>query len=239
MGRTHSLTGVATWLFVEPAVDRWVTPMSGREIVASTLVVAGAAMWPDLDHPSGTFARSFGPVTRLASRAVVLLFGPHRHGTHSYAFAALAAAGGVAAGLAGGWWAFWPVFLAVTLSFGVLFPKRGLRNEIVGFLVAAAVYGGEVGTAWLGIALGLGCLAHVLGDRLTPEGQALYWPVDRRLRPGLGYFTTNTPREHRLAAALVPTCLLLACAAAYGWAPVGAFLYDLTYVAVDSIGARA
>lgn len=228
MGKTHAASGV-TFALGYTLLGLPLAPTTLTGTVAFALVCAGGALLPDLDHPSGTASNSWGPASRLVSRLVVRVFGPHRHGTHSLftallagilagsaltvgkALAALvglvATAQGVPA-VAGIAWALaglaptLVLFLTASLAIGVLWRSRGLGNELLAAALAVAAWLGQVETQWLGVAVGVGCLAHIAGDRLTPEGQALYWPVSKRLVPGLGLFTTNTWREGVLLWAL-------------------------------------
>lgn len=217
MAPTHAWSGV-TLALGYTALGLPLAPTAWPSIAAFCVAMAGCALLPDLDHPSSLASGSWGILTRLVSRLVVLVFGPHRHGAHSLLTALAAGLG--AAGLAalGGWWVVVPVFLAASLAGNSLFHLRGLRNEAFGLAVALAVYGGQVGTAWLPIAVAGGCLAHIGGDRLTPQGMALYWPVSRRMVPGLGLFTTDTRGEALFSAALMGANLALLVTLAGAWA---------------------
>src|SRR5256885_6898424 len=102
MGHTHALSGAAAWLAVTPLVSdhallhQYAMSLSPTQIAAGTLVCAGAALLPDMDHHDGTIANTFGIVTRLICRFVAWISGGHRHATHSLLFAA-----GMGAGA---WW---------------------------------------------------------------------------------------------------------------------------------------
>jgi membrane-bound metal-dependent hydrolase YbcI (DUF457 family) len=225
MARTHALSGVTVWLAATPLLG-----LGGREIAAGLVVTAGAAMLPDLDHPSSSIARSWGPLTRALARLVARLSGGHRQGTHSLLFVALVGVLGAAAGAAGGWWAVVPVFLAASLALGVLLHDKGPRNEIAAGVLALAVYAGEVQTAWLGWALALGALAHLLGDALTPERVPLLWPSRRRY--GVGLFTTDTWPERVLAGLLAVANVWLAVVVTDTWPEV-----EVAARALTGIGA--
>jgi membrane-bound metal-dependent hydrolase YbcI (DUF457 family) len=210
MAKTHALSGVTVWLAATPLLG-----LGGREIAAGVVVTAGAAMLPDLDHPSSSIARSWGPLTRALARLTARVSGGHRQGTHSLLFIALVGLAGAAAGAAGGWWAVVPVFLAASLALGVLLADKGLRNEALAAGLALAVWAGEVETGWLGWALALGSLAHLLGDALTPERVPLLWPHRRRY--GVGLFTTDTWPERVLAGLLAAANVVLAVQVADAW----------------------
>ena len=102
MGHSHALTGAVAWLGLAPVLaglpllnesSRFIETgiMAGAlkppELIAGALVCAGAAMLPDLDHPSATIAQTFGPLTWGLSKAVNWLAGGHRAATHSLLFA--------------------------------------------------------------------------------------------------------------------------------------------------------
>src|SRR6266545_1864406 len=95
MARSHALLGAAGWLAAAPvASDAVHQPIDLPTLAASTLVCAGAALLPDLDHHDGLIANSLGPPTRLLARGVSRVSGGHRHVTHSLLFGLLA--GGLA-----------------------------------------------------------------------------------------------------------------------------------------------
>lgn len=237
MGKTHATSGVTAALGYT-AAGLPLAPTSLTGVVAFATVTAGAALWPDWDHPSASAARSWGFVSRLVSRLVVRVFGPHRHGAHGLLTAVGA---GALAGVAGGLGGLWPVvivFLAASLAIGVLWRSGGSRNELLGAALATGVFFGEIETQWLGVAIGVGMLAHIAGDKLTPEGMALYWPISRKMRPGLGLFTTDTWGERLLLWGLRLGNVVLFVAVSGYWAEaVGTARETWPYVA--EIGQRA
>ncbi|MGL5911573.1 MAG: metal-dependent hydrolase [Phycicoccus sp.] len=68
MGRSHAVSGVAAGLVVGPL-------LGARGLDAATLgvVMAGAALLPDLDHPRSAGARVLGPVTGVVAWVLVRL----------------------------------------------------------------------------------------------------------------------------------------------------------------------
>ncbi|WP_262925695.1 metal-dependent hydrolase [Kocuria atrinae] len=60
-----------------------VLPVGDAGVVTGALICAGAALLPDIDHPSGTVARSLPPFSGWLARIVSRLSGGHRRGTHS------------------------------------------------------------------------------------------------------------------------------------------------------------
>lgn len=202
MGHSHALTGAIGWLALAPGLaalpvlnesGRFIhsgimaTALTPAELIAGALVTAGAAMLPDLDHPSATIAQTFGPVTWLLSKAVNWLAGGHRGMTHSLLFA-------VGVGSGAHWLAnTYPVgrdvlvVLMVGLALraiGIGIPGKKLASAMVNVGLTAGIYvvfrSMEAGYAWLGLAIGLGSLIHVAGDSLTEQGCPVLWPLGRR-----------------------------------------------------------
>jgi len=170
---------------------------------------------PDLDHPRSTVAHALGPVTYWLARGVARIFGGHRHATHSIAFAAAAGAGAWLLGSAGIWSSAVPGAALALAALGVT------NTAAAGVLAAASsVYvlqaaGGTL--AWLGSAVGVGCLAHIVGDALTEHGVPLLWPLAHRFRAGA--IGTGSVVERGMVA----PCLALAggvlSAHVAGWTP--------------------
>jgi membrane-bound metal-dependent hydrolase YbcI (DUF457 family) len=88
LGYSHATSGALVWLATAPALSQALTgaPMSAPELAAGTVICAGAALLPDLDHPQATIAHTFGPVSHVASKLTFILSGGHRQGTHSLLF---------------------------------------------------------------------------------------------------------------------------------------------------------
>lgn len=192
MGQTHVLSGAVVWLAAVPVLSRddwlgsYAVELSAGQVIAGAVVAAGAGLLPDIDHPSGRIANTLGPITRTMCRWISRVAGGHRYATHSLAFAA--AMGAVMWLLAEhfryGWWAA----LFVLVGFGL----RGLGLDFKGHPVwsglkdcvtaGGAVYlMHDLDMGFAGIAVTLGCLAHLLGDCLTPRGCLLLWPVPWRM----------------------------------------------------------
>src|SRR5215475_9986486 len=83
MGHTHALAGAAAWLGVVPLLADHGMRMTPGQVLAGSVVCAGAALLPDLDHHDGSIANAFGPVTHVLCRFVAAVSGGHRHATHS------------------------------------------------------------------------------------------------------------------------------------------------------------
>ena len=152
MWRGHALSGALTVGAAGPVIPGPLAPAIA--VGAGAIVGALGALVPDLDHRDGKLTHSLGPITWLASRALIALSklafrltrGPndfretngHRGLTHTPVFQAVLAAG-VFAGLQ----ACMPTSLA----------------------------------AFVSVALFLGQLTHSLGDACTNSGVPLLWPL--------------------------------------------------------------
>lgn len=211
MSYSHSLSGAAAWLAAAPLVGM-VTPMGPKEVILGAVATAGAALLPDLDHASSTASKALGG--RWVGRLVAHASGGHRQGTHSVLACLVLALGAQLAVVLG--WAWVPVLLALWVGLRGLRVLRSAKAGLATFvLCAAAVWalrGADTGMSWVGLAVGLGALAHLLGDALTPEGVPLWWaPWHRQARRyTLGLFTTNTwPERFVVTPILIIGILLL------------------------------
>jgi membrane-bound metal-dependent hydrolase YbcI (DUF457 family) len=126
--------------------------------------------------------------------------GEHRHGTHTLAFAVLAGtvtwAGTALAGTAG---------VLVVLALGTALAVDALGDWLLPVvLVAGTVWWGTAGgdaavslagvSGTVGVAVGLGCFVHCLGDALTLSGCPFLWPLMIR---GETWFEIRPPRALR------------------------------------------
>jgi membrane-bound metal-dependent hydrolase YbcI (DUF457 family) len=237
MGRTHALTGLCAGLAVSPLVVGTLA-----QALLFSVVTAGYALLPDLDHPGARASRLLGPVTGVLSRAVragsswlyLRTKGPrderhrgeHRHATHTVAFAALA---GTAAALGTAWGGTWvPVGIVVL---GILFAADALGDWVLVFAgTCAAAWWGSVGGdvlgtvagtgPLLGIAVALGCVTHCLGDAVTLSGCPFLWPLPIA---GETWYEIRPPRALRFRtggavekAAVFPAFVVIAALLAFG-----------------------
>jgi membrane-bound metal-dependent hydrolase YbcI (DUF457 family) len=201
MGHTHALSGAAAWLLVAPGLAALPTagglpgelaPMvvnmlSPMELTAGALICAGAAMLPDLDHPHATIAQTFGPATWVLSKAFNWASGGHRHATHSLLFAIVA---GVGSQLLADRYPVGRDIVVILMiglalrAIGVGIPGKTITSALmnIGLTAAAFVFFHlhYVGYLWLGLAIAIGCLAHVVGDCLTERGCPVLWPLKHR-----------------------------------------------------------
>ena len=217
---SHATSGAALGLAVAGFAPQLAstTPTPGS-VLTFAAVCAGAALLPDLDHPSSMATRRFSVFSWLACHAVRPLSavvydltrgrrdtgkGTHRGLTHTAVGALLL---GLAVTLASAAWGT-PVLLA-TLFVCIALAIKGLDALVPGppSLVIAAfltwavqewVPGGVAGTAgWLGTAVALGMLVHALGDAITEAGVPLLWPVPIR---GRTWYPVGSPRAVRFRA---------------------------------------
>lgn len=159
------------------------------------ILTAGAALLPDIDHHNGTIAWSLPKVgfipspTKAMCRFVGKISGGHRHGTHSIlgilVFILLSFLAGLwtldiqGTEIAIGSGIFALFLTAFTLKvFHIGKSNAWALRWIISILFAAAI------TWWfpnewnvLPIMVGIGCLAHCLGDMLTVGGVPWLWPL--------------------------------------------------------------
>ncbi|PXY31081.1 metal-dependent hydrolase [Prauserella muralis] len=195
MGRTHALTGWCAGLAVAPLVG--VNTLAQAVVFAAT--TAGYALLPDLDHPGARASTLLGPLTgglswllRKASAGLYAVTkgprdedctGTHRHLSHTLLFAVALGAAAAAGTEAGGPWA-----VAGVVLLGLLLAEDALGDwllPVAGGAVVWWVYENNPGalgqldavTGLLGIAVGLGCFTHCLGDALTESGCPFLFPL--------------------------------------------------------------
>lgn len=202
LGRSHVLLGGAGFLLIGQSALRLAgAEMGPGEVAAGTIVCAGAAMLPDLDHPQATIARTLGPLTQVPSKGIAALFGGHRQGTHSVLFAAIVGllCAVALAGSSGPWVALIISILCASFFVRALTDASpGVTGGLSAALGASLVVIAP-STDWLWVAVALGCLLHDLGDALTVEGVPPAWPLSKaRLRiPLVGH--TGGRMEHVVA----------------------------------------
>lgn len=191
MGRSHAASGWCVGLATAPLLGLHSLP----QVLLYASTVAGWSLAPDLDHPGAAATRWGGWLTGWLSLALrelsALVFeatrtprdraseGTHRHLSHTAAFAVVLGAGTAL----GTWLSPWWVVL-VPVAVGTLLAGRVLGTWV---LVAGTVpvawglvAGGDVlfpVRGWIGVAVALGCLTHILGDAATKAGVPILWPI--------------------------------------------------------------
>jgi len=198
LGRDHALSGAVTGT----AASLYVLHLPLPQTLLMAGLTAGAAVLPDIDHPSSTLARSFGFLTHSFAWLAGRISGGHRHGTHTLigtgVFTGLAwlavhyrqdTAGRIGLG----------AFLTLILAGALIALRLG------GHFADALAIGGAVamvttgtGLSLAALATGLGCATHIAGDMLTDSGVPLLLPFSRyrfKLLPEPFSFTTATRPE--------------------------------------------
>ena len=251
LGVSHALSGAALGLAVAGFVPQMVgiTPSAGS-VLTFAAVCAGAALLPDLDHPSSMATRRFAVASWVACHLVRPLSGlvynltkgrrdtgrgTHRGLTHTVAGAVLL---GLAVNFASARWGT-PVLVG-TLFVCIALAIKGLDELVPGppslviaagltYAVEVYVPGGTAGTAgWLGTAVMLGMVVHSIGDAVTESGAPLLWPLPIR---GRRWYPVGGPRPLRfrtggaveawvVAPALTVAVLVLAALVVPGVAPL-------------------
>lgn len=191
MGHSHAVSGSMLFAVTAPFLPPLVlgAPLGPADVVAGTVICAGAALLPDLDHHDGTIANFLGPVSKQLCRFVAWASGGHRHATHSLLFVAL---------MGFGTWAG-VNFLGRPFTLGVTFfllamalkalnahsPRDGHHQwlTVIGFAALGTLGLDRLlpdSPGWLPYAVALGTLAHLLGDSITKMGAPWLWPHPKR-----------------------------------------------------------
>lgn len=229
MGHSHALSGVVGWMAVVPLVQGseflgMGFELGPGEIIAGSLVCAGAALLPDLDHKSATITKTYGKVTEVLSDIFNWFFGGHRMGTHSLLFAVLA--GALVQSLA--LWSELAVQVFIFLLVGIALNGLGFgldKNRTASGVINAlgtagitlALYTSGVNYSWLGLAVAFGCLLHFAGDIVTKMGVPLFWPFNKYMIGKNIGFVTNGPVEQKVVTPLLTTGVILYSLYLFDW----------------------
>jgi membrane-bound metal-dependent hydrolase YbcI (DUF457 family) len=195
MGQTHSLSAGAAFLAAAFPVSHYVHHLTPLTAAVGTIVAAGAGLLPDLDHPSATPARAFGPISHAAARIIARVSGGHRHGTHSILGLTICGALAAAAYL-NVWTLAATIWLCMGLGIRALWkrPKNrpngrldwrdvaGLVHAGVAAYVAYRLTHAGLDLSVVPFAVALGYLVHLLGDGATETGVNWWYPDRRRYR---------------------------------------------------------
>jgi membrane-bound metal-dependent hydrolase YbcI (DUF457 family) len=192
-GKNHLKMGAAT-VGIVSAVGLVPYTEAPAAVAAGVGLFLFAKVSPDLDHPSSSVTRSWGPITWLLSRAIIrpaarMVYrmtrssadpetaSPHRGFTHTMP-------GALVAGLILGWAVLsGPVYAAVTL--GLCWGAAAYVYDR-GWVGYAGAGGGAVGwfawpelvaaVPWLATVIVIGCFAHAVDDCVTTQGAPLRFP---------------------------------------------------------------
>lgn len=214
MAKGHTVTGaaLAVGIFAHTPISAGVAPQtwSALTLGAVTILTAGCALLPDIDHPGATVSKALPPVSTILSRVAHTLSGGHRKGTHTawfvvlsflVTFAVLGAAtwapvvvARVVMGLLG-------TFFAALALVGLGVKKTWLRiggAVALGVLVALP----PLTPMWFALAVALGVAAHILGDMLTTAKVPIFYPLSDH-RFGLAILgNAGSGRENALSVIL-------------------------------------
>lgn len=193
MGRTHAVSGTLVFGGVT-LVHVFPIP----ELIAGVVITTAAALLPDIDHHKSTITKTYGPITKIVHWLVGMVFGPHRHGTHSILFVALVGFGTQLAvehreHLAA------KISLVIVLSIVTgglirLFKIKGWLDDILPIpIFVGVIFFTDLDLSIVPPALMLGTAAHIMGDCLTDHGCPLFWPLKGKF--GINLFTTNGKGE--------------------------------------------
>lgn len=225
MGRNHLMLGAAGFLAFE-ALAPDVLPIAGElstaQLAAGTMIAAGAAMIPDLDHPQATLARCAPPVSNALSHFVHTIAGGHRKGTHTVwawlGFSALAwfALTQIPAGPLVG--LIFAIFCSL-LMLQVLTEADGLVSLILACMLGGvAVLATGPDFSWMVEAIFIGYFLHLVGDVVTTEGIPPFWPLSFQLRiPILGSTDHWREKSAGIACGLVAFYLAITVVFLPGW----------------------
>lgn len=229
MGHSHALSGVVGWMAVVPLVQGMEFPglsfdLGPGEIVAGSLVCAGAALLPDVDHKSATVTKTYGKFTEILSDILNWAFGGHRMGTHSFFFAVLMGVMVQALAL----WSELAVQIFVFLLIGIALQglgfgmdrnrtASGVINALATAAITLALFSSGVNYTWLGLAVAFGVVLHFFGDMVTRMGVPIFWPFwKKRIGQGRG-FATDGPVEQKVVTPLLTIGIIIGSIYLFDW----------------------
>lgn len=184
MGRGHAASGALAFTALVAAAPLVGVHPSVAQTACGAFATAGAALIPDSDHPEGTIAFTWGPLSKALCEAIHNACHGHRRHTHTLPFAALA--GGctwlwlalAAPFHATSWVAGVMLYALLTLAMRSLKLAHAGAHPLGAALAYLAVEHTHGLTTLLPLAVTLGCLAHIAGDSLTVEGVPPFlWPL--------------------------------------------------------------
>lgn len=221
-GPTHAMSGLLTWAAVTSlASNHPIGQLTPQSWAVGAVLATGAALLPDLDHPSSTISRTFGPISQGMSTAINTISGfvyrttrtrrdsnrggGHRGLTHTLVFALLAAVGTTAVVQTSQKWAL-PVLMFMFCGLAV----RGVMSDWCPKQDALWITGVSAAMTWAcvawtaqssasaaacGVAVGIGCVAHYFGDAITEQGCPMLWPIPLG---GKTWFSVAPPKVMRM-----------------------------------------
>jgi membrane-bound metal-dependent hydrolase YbcI (DUF457 family) len=216
------MSGLLSWAAITAlAANHPIGHLQPQSWAVGAVLATGAALLPDLDHPQSTVSRTFGPLTQGISGGVntisALVYrttrtrrdsnrdGGHRGLTHTLVFALISAVATTAIVQTSQKWAL-PLLMFVFAGLAV----RGIMNEwdsksdalLITVASAAITWACIAWTAQTpasaaacGVAVGIGCIAHYLGDAITEQGCPMLWPIPLG---GKTWFAVAPPKIMRM-----------------------------------------
>lgn len=195
LGQTHALSGAAVFLAAAFPLSHYVHHLTPLTAAIGTVVCAGAGLLPDLDHPSATPARAFGPISQTAAHIIARISGGHRHATHSLLGLTICGALAAAAYL-NVWTLAAVIWLCMGLGVRALWkrPKNrpngkldwrdaaGLVHAGVAAYVAYRLTHSGLDLSMVPFAVALGYAVHLIGDSATETGISWWYPDRKRYR---------------------------------------------------------
>lgn len=195
MGNTHSLSSAAVFLALSFPVSHYVHHLTPLTAAVGTVVAAGAGLLPDLDHPSATPARAFGPISQAAARFVHRVSGGHRHATHSK-WGLLVCGVLSAVAFLSSWTLAFVIWACMGLGVRALWKRPKNRpngrldyGDVAGLVHAAAAAYVAYRLTHSGLdlsvvpfAVTLGYAVHLFGDSMTESGIPWNYPDRKRYR---------------------------------------------------------
>jgi membrane-bound metal-dependent hydrolase YbcI (DUF457 family) len=171
----------------------------------------------------------------------------HRTLTHTLPFAVLVGWGTTALCAKFGKWAVIPIlFLMLGLALRGLFHRWAER---AGWIIVTLVSGGAAyytflelppgrGYPMLGLAVGVGCVVHLLGDIVTSAGVPILWPVPtgRRMWRMVGVPNSVAVDVGGRVEVLLLRTLFVAISVAAGWGLVGPALLHKVNTGLTLLG---
>ncbi|ATE57324.1 MULTISPECIES: metal-dependent hydrolase [Actinosynnema] len=203
-GPTHAMSGLLAWAAVTALAENHpIGQLSPQSWTVGAVLATGAALMPDIDHPSSTIARAFGPISQGLSGALNTVSswvykltrtkrdsnreGGHRALTHTFVFALLCALGTTAVVQQSQKWAL-PLLMFAFAGLAVRGIMKDWSNKHDALLITVVSAGitalcvmwtaqTAANAAALGIAVAVGCVAHYIGDAITEQGCPMAWPI--------------------------------------------------------------
>ena len=199
---------MALWQFVEPVAqlsDSATTTERLTLFATSSVIAAGAAVIPDLDHPDARVSTHAGFLSRFVARRINKLGGGHRMATHSLLFALLL--GAVTLGVQyatlfgiGRWVTALVCAFCVSIGLALAAPSLGIRLPPAAALAITAGTGWVVYQNWsqlrwlIPLITVYGVVVHIACDAVTKGGVPIFLPFSKQ-KYALGWFRVGGSGE--------------------------------------------